>query len=57
MVNNQCQEPVQMCGMQIGRKLDDQTDSHSGYSAHLRVVRKSNIYFVFSAVFYVLNAK
>ena len=46
-----------MCGMQIGHKLDDQTDSHSGYSVHLRVVRKSNIYFVFSAVFYVLNAK
>ena len=45
----------------VERKLDEQTDSHSGYSAHLRLVRsiltvidnldlhlfKSNIYFVF----------
>ena len=46
-----------MCGMEIGRKLDEQMDSHSGCSAHLRVVRKSNIFFVFSAVFYALNAK
>ena len=57
MYNNQCQEPDQMCGMEIGRKLDEQTDAHSGCSAHLRVVRKSNIFFVFSAVFYALNAK
>ena len=25
----------------VEHKLDEQTDSHSGYSAHLRVVRKS----------------
>ena len=46
-----------MCGMEIGRKLDEQKDSHSGCSAHLRVVQKPNIFFVFPVVFYALNAK